>query len=87
MQLNELRNQMDAINSELVALLGRRTEIAREIARIKKRERLPIFDSGREDAIKERVRLLAKEQKISASVMEEIIQIVLDYTRLEMEAV
>lgn len=87
MQLNELRSQIDTINSELVLLLGKRTEIAREIARIKKREQLPILDSSREDAIKIKVRGLAKEQKISASVMEEIIQIVLDYTRLEMESV
>ncbi len=85
MQLKQLRDQIDQINSELVSLLGKRIEIAKEIARIKKRENLPILDSQREDKIKEKVRELAKKQGISPSIMEEIIQIILEYSRIEME--
>ncbi len=87
MNLNELRMQIDTINRNLIALLGTRLEIAREIARVKKKERLPILDSKREDAIKAEIRMLAKEQGLSPTVMEEIFTIVMDYTRLEMEAV
>lgn len=85
--LTELREEIDAINSALVALLAKRFKLTREIARIKKRDGLPILDPNREDAIKIKVRELAKEQGISPLVMEEIIQLILDYTRIEMEGV
>jgi len=85
--LKEKRTQIDTINGQLMALLGQRLQIAREIAKIKKRGGLPILDETREDAIKEKVRKQAREQGLSAPVMEEIFQILLDYTRMEMEAV
>ncbi len=87
MNLKELREQIDTINRKLISLLGVRMEIAREIARVKKRERLPVLDAKREDAIKAEIRMLAKEQGLSPTVMEEIFTIVMDYTRLEMESV
>lgn len=87
MSLKELRVQIDTINRKLIELLGTRLEVAREIARVKKKERLPILDAKREDAIKAEIRMLAKEQGLSPTVMEEIFTIVMDYTRLEMEAV
>lgn len=83
--LEALRKEIDAIDTQLVALIARRLEIAREIARIKKREKLPILDAKREDAIKLEIRKMAKDRGISASVMEEIIQLILDYSKLEME--
>lgn len=85
--LEELRKKIDEINTQLVVLLGRRLEVAKEIAQIKKREQFPILDSNREDLIKEKIRNLAREQGLSAPVIEEIFQLVLDYTRMEMEVV
>ncbi|MGB7978355.1 MAG: chorismate mutase [Chlamydiales bacterium] len=87
MLLNQLRSQMDAITADLVALLAKRTEIAREIALIKKREGFPIFDPDRENEIKSQVRERALMGGISPVMMEEIIQIILDYTRVEQGAV
>ncbi len=87
MLLKTLRDQIDAIDSELVALLGKRVAVAREIARIKKREKLPILDPNREDEIKAKVKKLAGEHQISPLIMEEIFQLLLDYSRIEMESV
>jgi chorismate mutase len=84
MMLSTLRDQIDQINRELVVLLGKRLEIAREIARLKKEHRLPILDSEREFAILEEIRCLAKEHQLSPPIVEKIFQIVLDYTRIEM---
>jgi len=85
MKLNELRNEIDSLNRQLVDLLGKRTEVAREIARIKKQEKLPILDAGRERAIKDEMRQLARAQRISVAFVEEMFDLLLDYTRLEME--
>lgn len=85
MTLQHLREEMDAINGQLVELIGKRTEVARAIARIKKRENLPILDPVRERAIQEEVRRLARANRVSVSVVEEIFRLLLDYTRLEME--
>jgi chorismate mutase len=87
MSIPELRKKIDAMNRKLVELLGERLEVAREIARLKKQERLPILDASREDAIKAEMRVLAKEHGISPPIVEEMFQILLDYTRLEMESV
>lgn len=80
-----LRNEIDAINRELVALLGKRLEVAKEIALVKKLQGLSILDPEREMLIKEEIRSLAKEKHLSVSVVESIFEIILDYTRREME--
>ncbi len=84
--LKNLRDQMDSIDSEIVVQLGKRVKMAQEIARIKKREGIPILDPTREKEIKAKMRELAKAQGISPLVVEEIIELILDYTRIEMEA-
>lgn len=85
MTLELLREEIDAINGQLVELIGKRTEAARAIAQIKKRENLPILDAARERTIQDEVRRLARANRVSVSVVEEIFRLLLDYTRLEME--
>lgn len=85
MKLNELRNEIDSLNRQLMDLLGKRTEMAREIARVKKQEKLPILDAGREQAIKDEMRQLARTKRMSVAFVEEMFDLLLDYTRLEME--
>ncbi len=85
MTLPELRNKIDDINHQLIALLGERLEVAKLIAVHKKNEKLPILDAVREEKIKESVKKLAKEHSLSPTIIEEIFTILMDYTRLEME--
>jgi len=86
MKLAELRGEIDAINQELIVSLGRRTEIARQIARIKKKLGLPILDTSRESEIKDEARRLARAYRISPAIVEEMFDLLLEYTRIEMEA-
>ncbi len=85
MTLGELRKEIDRINQDLIALLGRRTEVARQIARVKKEESLPTLDAERERAIKDEVRRLARANRLSVPVVEDLFEMLLDYTRLEMD--
>ena len=54
-KLNELRAQLDAINSELATLLERRFEITDEIGALKRDNAAPVRDRARELAILEQV--------------------------------
>ncbi len=85
MMLKTLREQMDKINRELIDLLGRRLEVAKEIARVKKRDQLPILDAEREKCIQEEVKSLAKERGLNTPMLEEIFTLIFDHTRMEME--
>lgn len=48
MDLNEIRNEIDAIDGELVKLFEKRMETVRRVAEYKMENNLPIFNSGRE---------------------------------------
>ncbi len=50
MDLTELREQIDAVDAELVALLERRFDVAAAIADYKQAHDLPVLDAGREAA-------------------------------------
>ena len=54
-KLNELRAQLDAINSELAVLLERRFAITDEIGALKRDNSAPVRDRARELAILEKV--------------------------------
>ncbi len=84
MNLEKLREQIDAINRELVELFGKRLELAKEIARIKKREKLPILDEARERRQYEALRKLATERGLSPMIIEEMFRLFIEYSRLEM---
>ena len=51
MDLSELRTEIDAIDSELVRLFGKRMEIAAQVADYKKENNLPIYVPAREREI------------------------------------
>ena len=56
MDLNELREAIDAVDRELVALLEKRLDMAAAIAAYKKAHSLPVLDRTREAAKVEAVR-------------------------------
>lgn len=51
MDIKELRNEIDRIDSELTALFKQRMEIAAGVAKYKKENALPVFDRERERAV------------------------------------
>lgn len=54
MDLQQLRMEIDDIDGELVALIGRRMELARQVADYKMQNGLPVLDVGREQIVVER---------------------------------
>ena len=85
MTLPELRSQVDGINRQIVSLLGKRLDVCKEIARLKKIQGLPLLDPERESAVIGSVREWARGHSLNPAIVEEIFAILLDYTRLEME--
>jgi len=49
--LDPLRRQIDRIDLQLLRLLNRRASAALRIGRIKKKQRLPVYDGKREQAV------------------------------------
>ena len=85
--LNMLRDQIDIINRELAALLGKRLHISKMIAEVKKQNHLPILDEKREKSIHEELKILAKRHDLNASVLEKIFTLIINYTKEEMELI
>ncbi len=50
-KLNQLRSEINKVDSKLVSLLKQRLEIIRKIGKFKKENNLEIFDSAREREI------------------------------------
>ena len=61
MNLQDYRNQIDAIDSEIVRLFMKRLEISTDIAAYKKDHGLPVADTGRERELLNRVSDMAGE--------------------------
>lgn len=62
MEIKDLRNEIDSIDSQLVSLLEKRMQTATEIAEYKKENKVPIFDSGREREVINKVTAEAAPQ-------------------------
>jgi chorismate mutase len=56
MNIDQARNEIDAIDSAIVKLLDRRAKIVKGIGVIKARAGLPVFDRRRESEVMRRVR-------------------------------
>jgi monofunctional chorismate mutase len=50
-KLQELRREIQKLDTEIVRLIDRRMSIVRQIANLKKGTGLPILDAAREDAV------------------------------------
>lgn len=55
MKLDECRTKIDVIDAEIIALLNRRGNVAKEIGVLKAKAGLPIIDSAREREVLRRV--------------------------------
>ena len=62
MDLQTCRSEISQIDEQIVALFQKRMALSKEIALLKKENRLPIYDSERERAVLNRVTALAGEE-------------------------
>ena len=55
MDLKELRDQIDIIDSDILSLFMKRMELCRGVAEYKKQNNLPVFQGGREQQVIDRI--------------------------------
>lgn len=80
-ELRETRDLIDGLDRELVALLGRRIELAQRAARAKAELGHPVLDAAREAAVLEARRTWGKEQGLAGESVEEIFRAIMRASR------
>ncbi len=78
MNIDELRDRIDATDRELVRLLAERQELSRHIGEEKHRVGLPVLDAARERLVIERVRAMAHEFGADEQDIERVYQRVIE---------
>lgn len=73
-KLTALREQIDAVDSDLVALLQRRAEVTKQIGQLKSEHALPIYVPEREKALIKARRKEAEDAGVSADLIEDILR-------------
>ena len=80
-ELLELRDQIDAIDADLLTTLSRRTELVAQVARVKKRYRVPIRDRTREAEILKDRRARSATLGLPHQVIENLYRVLLTASR------
>lgn len=76
--LESYREQIDAIDAELIALLKKRLQIAEKIGMYKKANNIDVLDKSREHEIIEKLSAGAKEHDLSEKLLKEIWQLLFE---------
>lgn len=80
-ELREVRDLIDDVDREILALLHRRTDLARRAARAKARLGAPVLDPARETSLLEDRRTWAREQGLDENLVEEVFRTLLRVSR------
>ena len=72
--LTELRQQIDQIDEDLLAILAKRMRVSKEIGQYKKEHNMPVLQTGRYDEILDKRISQAKEMGIGADFMKEVLE-------------
>ena len=72
MRLEDLRRQIDEVDSKIVKLIAERVKIAEEVGRKKRKQGEQIEDKAREKGVLENVKSIAQEEKVSQEDIESI---------------
>lgn len=83
MDLNDYRNTLDEIDTQLLALFQTRMDTVKQIAAYKKKHQLPILSAGREQEILERVRAASGDDlaPYAVSLFETLLSVSRDYQK------
>lgn len=63
-EIEELRREIDRLNTEIVEKLSERVSVALRIGGVKRRHRVPVVDESREEEVYRQIRGLASERGI-----------------------
>ena len=66
-ELENLREKIDTIDREMIALFEKRMDVVCDIAKYKKKNKLPILNQGREDIVISKVKSIIKNNDYTDS--------------------
>ena len=66
MDLQQLRDGIDDIDSEILTLFMKRMAICRDVAEYKRQHSMPVFQGGREQQVIDRIRALTGDPELEA---------------------
>ena len=87
MDLQEIRTQLNGIDDEILKLFCRRMALVKDVAAYKMEHHLPVLDSGREQAILDRVSQAAGEEMggYARTLFETLMALSRDYQEKQMD--
>lgn len=80
-ELERLRKKVDAIDNEIVGLLGKRQMIVKLIGEIKKRNGIKILSAAREQQILKRIRLKGEKNNFDLEFIDRIYRVIFENSR------
>tara|TARA_Y100000310_G_scaffold345853_1_gene471436 strand:+ start:20489 stop:20755 length:267 start_codon:yes stop_codon:yes gene_type:complete len=85
MNMEELRKEIDKIDDEIINLLGKRKNLVKIIAGLKKESNKPTEDKSREQQIIERLKELSKKYSLDENFVAALYQVILKNSKEEQE--
>ena len=79
--IEKKREEIDTLNIELIALLAKRTSIAKEIGALKKQENIPVKDTEREHLVLAEARTTAALYGVDPSYIEDVFRAIIKGAR------
>lgn len=80
--LENYRQQIDSIDSEILELLGKRFAIVREVGKYKAEKGMNVVQEKRMHEVLDRVSCLAGEKNIDHALVREIYKMMIDYAHI-----
>jgi chorismate mutase len=77
--LEELRKEIDAIDSDILHILAKRMAAIEEVGKLKNAKGLPILDEKRREELLESLAQKAKELKVSKKFVKQLFTLIHDH--------
>lgn len=84
-RIMQLRQKVDRIDKQMVALLAERMELVRKIAREKQKAEFPLLDDEREEQLKEMWKEKAMERGLLTTSVSHILSEILTMSKKEQQ--
>jgi chorismate mutase len=81
--LDELRDEIQAIDEEIVELIAQRTYVAESIAAVKRDRGLPTTDESQEQAVMDRAGGNAEQFDVDANLVKAIFRLLIELNKVE----
>lgn len=81
--LEELREEIEAIDHDIVDLIARRTYVAETVARVKDERGLATTDEEQEEAVMERAGRYAQRYDVDSNMVKAIFRLLIELNKIE----